>query len=312
MKQASGENGFPASGTAVGLTYAEYVPGLVKSDPRLLDYVEIAFEQLLHTPEVVAIRSEIPIVLHCASLSIAGNAPLPPVLASKLEYWIGETETPWLGEHLAYVRSDGCLREVAEHVAAAPAPGIEGAEFVVDGTPFNVGYTVSPQLSELILRRVIDSSADWEERLGKQVLIENGPVYFSMPGSTMTQVEFFNALCEERPDASILLDLSHLAITAANTSADPFETLAALPLDRVVEVHLSGAREEAGCVWDDHTMPAPALVFDLLEQLMQRARPRAVTLEYNWDATFPVETVIRDVARTRGIIAANDGSGGLP
>lgn len=289
----------------MGLTYSEYVPGLVRSDPGLLDYVEIAFEQLLHTPAVAEVRKDIPIVLHCASLSIAGNAPLSPALADRLAYWIRETGTPWLGEHLAYVRSDGRLRDIAEHVAAAPASGPEAADFVLDGTPFNVGYTVSPQLSDPILRRVIHSTADWHDRLGTQVLLENGPVYFSMPGSTMTQVEFFNAYCDCSPDARILLDLSHLAITAANTSVDPFEILAALPLERVVEVHLSGAREEGGCVWDDHTMPAPALVFHLFEQLMQRARPRAVTLEYNWDATFPVETVIRDVGRTRGIIAAH-------
>ncbi len=300
-----GTSVFPDGRTAVGLTYSEYVPGLLTAEPGLLDYVEIAFEQLLHTPDVGALRDEIPIVLHCASLSIAGNDPPAPVLAEKLAYWAAETRTPWLGEHLAYVRSDGRYREIAEHDAAAPADDAEGADILLDGTPFNVGYTVSPQLSTPILDRVLDTSAAWEERLGMPVLLENGPVYFSMPGSTMSQVEFINAICARRPEARLLLDLSHLAISCANLSLDPFKTLDALPLDRVVEVHLSGAREEDSMVWDDHTQPAPALVFDLFDQLMAKARPRAVTLEYNWDATFPVQTVIRDVGRARAIIGAH-------
>lgn len=119
----------------------------------------------------------------------------------------------------------------------------------------------------------------------------------------MSQVQFINAICAKRPEAKLLLDLSHLAISCSNLSLDPFEMMAALPLDRVVEVHLSGAREEDGMVWDDHTLPAPALVFELFDQLMSAGRPRAVTLEYNWDATFPLETVIRHVRQLRRIIS---------
>ncbi|CAM3366992.1 hypothetical protein SAMN04488021_1637 [Paracoccus aminovorans] len=295
---------FPNERTVVGLTYSEYVPGLVKAEPGLLDYVEIAFEQLLGTPEVGALHDEIPIVLHCASLSIAGNNPPEQALVDKLAYWIEKTKTPWVGEHLAYVRSDGHYREIAEHDAVTAAEDRAGAEFVLDGVPFNVGYTVSPQLSEAVLNRVVSASATWEAKLGATVLLENGPVYFFMPGSTMSQVEFLNLLCAKRPEARLLLDLSHLAISCSNLSLDPFETLAALPLERVVEVHLSGAREEGGIVWDDHTMPAPGLVFELFDRLMSASRPRAVTLEYNWDATFPTETVIRDVQRVRRIISA--------
>lgn len=292
----------PSYRTAVGLTYSEYVPGLVKSNPHLLDYVEVAFEQLLQTPEVGELRHNVPIVLHCASLSIAGNAPPASALTEKLAYWVKETRTPWLGEHLAYVRSDGQYREIAEHEAVTLAAEIEDTKIVCDGTPLNIGYTVSPQLSEAILHRVLDASAAWEAQLGIPVLLENGPIYFSMPGSTMSQVEFINAVCAKRPEARLLLDLSHLAISCSNLCLDPLDMLAALPLERVVEVHLSGAREEDGIVWDDHTLPAPHLVFDLFDRLLSSARPRAVTLEYNWDATFPQETVIRDVGRLREII----------
>jgi len=57
--------------------------------------------------------------------------------------------------------------------------------------------------------------------------------------------------------------------------------------------------------WDDHVEPAPPIVFELFERLLARAAPRAVTIEYNWDAGFPLEIVARDVGRARGLIAAS-------
>ena len=68
------------------------------------------------------------------------------------------------------------------------------------------------------------------------------------------------------------------------------------------EVHVSGAREEGGIVWDDHTQPAPDIVFSMLDKLMANSRPRGITIEYNWDANFPIKTILRDIARVREIV----------
>ena len=55
-------------------------------------------------------------------------------------------------------------------------------------------------------------------------------------------------------------------------------------------------------MWDDHARSASDLVFGLLEHLLTVARPRAVTLEYNWDANFPRVALLRDIERTRGVV----------
>lgn len=288
--------------TAVGLTYAEYVPNLVASHPDLLDYVEVAFEQLLRVPDVATLRKIIPIVLHCASLSLAGNSLPCDSVVDKLAYWIKATGTPWLGEHIAYVSAKREYSHLAEHDAVLAPKDTCDSSSGCDQTEFNVGYTVSPQLSEPILNRIVDRCSAWENQLKVPILLENGPIYFNMPGSAMNQVEFINELCLQRPEAQLLLDLSHLAITCSNLSLDPLRTLLSLPLGRVTEVHVSGAREEGGIVWDDHTLPAPDIVFKLLDNLLAHSKPRAVTIEYNWDANFPRETIIRDVARVREII----------
>ena len=79
---------------------------------------------------------------------------------------------------------------------------------------------------------------------------------------------------------------------------DALKEIERLPLERVVEIHVSGYNEQEGVVWDDHAAPAPPLVFDLLERVAARARPKALTLEYNW-LTFPPALLLSHIERSR-------------
>lgn len=289
--------------TAVGLSYSAFAQRVVSEQSELIDFVEIPFEQLVHTPEAIRLRESVPLLLHCASLSIAGNSPPAPSLVSRLRECIEDTATPWLGEHLAYVRADGVWREVAEH----PALLAGGLSPDIAAVPFNVGYTVSPQMSGPILDRVLERTLEWRKELKLPVLLENGPIYFPMPGSTMSQLEFIGSLCSRSKDVLLLLDLAHLAITCRNFDLNPDAVLDALPLDRVVEVHLSGISEQADAAWDDHSDAAPAMVFNLLDRLLRRTRPQAITLEYNWDNDFPSDILRRDLDRVRDLVSVHAG-----
>ena len=53
--------------------------------------------------------------------------------------------------------------------------------------------------------------------------------------------------------------------------------------------------------WDDHASRAPEIVYRLLEQVLHRASPRAVTLEYNWSSRFPQVWLGEELERVRGI-----------
>ena len=87
-----------------------------------------------------------------------------------------------------------------------------------------------------------------------------------------------------------------------NTGGDATKEIGRLPLERVVEIHISGLNKQSGVVWDDHATPAPAAVFDLLERVMQRARPRALTLEYNWSPNFPQAILKAHLERVRRMV----------
>ena len=276
---------FDATGTRpqIGLAHGPGFAEFMASNGGLIDYVEIPFEQLRHSPGLASIQETLPVILHCASLSVAGFLPPSQATVDALRQEADRTRTPWIGEHLAFVSADG-INEEAER----------------DLTPTNLTYTLCPQLSEQTLDRVVENMASFQQTFAAPLILENSPQYFAVPGSTMSMVEFV-AEVASRCDTGLLLDLSHFAITSLNTGVDALEEIERLPLERVVEIHVSGYNEQAGVIWDDHAAPAPPLVFELLERVARRARPRALTLEYNW-LTFPTAVLVSHIERCRSLL----------
>jgi uncharacterized protein (UPF0276 family) len=272
-------------GTKLGLAYGMGVPAFVAANPGLVDYLEIPFEQLAHAPALAALQDDVPLVMHCASLSIAGFVPPAAPTVTGIAREAERMQTPWIGEHLAFVSADGLTEGEIE-----------------PGAPTTLTYTVCPQLSEETVERVAANLAALEPRLPVPLILENSPQYFPVPGSTMNMVDFIRAVTE-RCEVGLLLDLTHFLITATNTGVDPVAELDRMPLERVVEIHVSGLSTQAGIAWDDHAAPAPALVFELLARTLARSRPRAVTIEYNWSPTFPAAILRAHTQRTRRLLA---------
>jgi uncharacterized protein (UPF0276 family) len=273
-----------AGSTKVGLAYGPAIPEFIAANPGLVEYVELPFEQLHHSPGLASIQEFVPVILHCASMSVAGFVPPTDATLDAIGREAERTRTPWIGEHLAFVTAD----------ALEPDNG----KF---GSPTALTYTVCPQLSEETVQRVTDNLASLRSRLRVPLILENSPQYFAVPGSTMSMVDFIGAVLS-RCDVGLLLDLSHFLITMLNTGADAAEQIGKLPLERVVEIHISGLNVQSGVAWDDHATPAPAPVFDLLQRVLERARPLALTLEYNWSPSFPPTILRAHLERVRNLL----------
>jgi uncharacterized protein (UPF0276 family) len=273
-----------ADRTYVGLAYGPGIPEFSARHAELVDYVEVPFEQLRHAPSVGAIQATVPVVLHCASMSVAGFLPPSDATVDAIAREAERTQTPWIGEHLAFVSADGITEEANR-----------------DAAPTNLTFTLCPQLSDETVERVAENLALLRPRLPVPLILENSPQYYAIPGSTMSLVDFV-AEVASRCDVDLLLDLSHHTITSRNTGADPFAEVERLPLERVVEIHISGLSTQSGIVWDDHATPAPDEVFALLERVLHRARPRAVTIEYNW-SPLPDAVLLSHLKKTRTILA---------
>lgn len=271
--------------TWIGLANGPAVRGFHQRHPELVDYVEIPFEQIRHDAGAGAVQETLPAILHCASMSVAGFvAPTETTLAA-IGREVERMRTPWIGEHLAFISADplGSSEEAAG--------------------PTALTYTVCPQLSEDTAQRVAENLAALQARFPVPIILENSPQYFEVPGSTMPMVEFIGEVFS-RCSAGLLLDLTHFQISAINMGFDAAEAVVRLPLDRVVEIHVSGLTVQSGVAWDDHASAAPDEVLALLGRVLERARPRAITFEYNWSTSVPDAVVVRQITRVRELLAS--------
>jgi len=275
---------FSQDGTSLGLAYGPGILEFLDQYPGSADYIEMPFEQLRHNPSLASVQETAPVILHCASMSVAGFIPPSQETIGAISLETTRTQTPWIGEHLAFVSADG-INEEADR----------------DTAPTNLTYTICPQLSEEAVERVSMNLSTLRPQFSAPIILENSPQYFPIPGSTMGMADFV-AMVSAQCDVDLLLDLSHFMITSMNTGVDSSKEIEKLPLERVVEIHLSGMNLQDGIVWDDHAVPAPPEMFGLLRQVVKRARPRALTMEYNWEA-LPHPVIVSHLERARSILA---------
>jgi uncharacterized protein len=264
----------------VGLAYGPGVPGFVERNPDLIDYLELPFELLRHDPSTIAAEKLAPLILHCASMSIAGFVPPSAETLSGIAQQARRTGTPWIGEHLAFISADPLEPGAALHEATT------------------LTYTVCPQLSEEVVQHVCDKLDKLQAHFEVPLIVENSPQYFAIPGSTLSIVDFTIEI-HRRAGVGMLLDLTHFMISAMNMGFDAKTEIARLPLERLVEMHVSGLDVQSDTAWDNHANLADESIFELAEIVLDRTRPRAVTFEYNWAPSLPDRILIDQIERIR-------------
>ncbi len=142
----------------------------------------------------------------------------------------------------------------------------------------------------LAKRWAIDTITRWIASSTVRILVENMPR--ALPGGTVTPTrqtrDFFTQVVGET-GCYLLLDLAHARVSVAMRGQPVRDYLQGLPLDRVVEIHLSGPRlsQPGGRLVDAHeTLQAED--YALLEWVLRRCQPngpQAVTLEYWRDSS---------------------------
>jgi uncharacterized protein (UPF0276 family) len=113
----------------------------------------------------------------------------------------------------------------------------------------------------------------------------------------------------EHTECGFVLDIGHARVSAAVLGIDVRDYLLALPLDRVVQVHVSGPRTRDGRLVDAHE-PLQEIDYALLDLVLARTQPRTVTLEYIREREALREQLLRlrdvlDVRHSRTLTAPN-------
>jgi uncharacterized protein (UPF0276 family) len=241
-----------------------------------VEVVEIITERYTGHPcqlaELEALCDQFRMVPHGVDLSIGSAAPLDRSHLGAIKKVSDLTRAPYYSEHLAVTR----------------APGLD------------LGHPGPLWFTEQILETTIQKVATVQEFLGKPLVLENVTYEFEIPGG-MPQAEFFSRLVEAT-GCGVLLDVTSVWINSVNHQFDPIAFLEAMPLEHVVQVHLSGAGWCDGRLIDGHSAAVQEESWALLEALVERTRVKTVILEHD-DHYPPIDELLGQVERARAMLA---------
>ncbi|MDC0707556.1 DUF692 family protein [Stigmatella sp. ncwal1] len=192
--------------------------------------------------------------------------------------------------------------EVAELVKLVRAPFSSDHLCMTKAGGVELGQLTPLPFTEAAVRRCAKKARQVQEILGVPFLIENITYAFAFP-SPLGEAEFVTRVLTEA-DCGLLLDLANVFINSQNHRYDPYALLDALPLERVIQVHLAGG-ERRGAQWiDSHSQRVDSNpeVWQLLEYVARRSEIRAVLIER--DQNFPEEfqEMLQDLDRARDIM----------
>jgi uncharacterized protein len=214
-----------------------------------------------------------PVVLHGVSLSIGSTDPLDEAYLRRLRALSDRVEPAWISDHL-------CWSGVGGHHAHDLLP-----------LPF----------TEEALRHVVARVVAVQERLGRQLVLENVSSYLTWTHSTISEWEFLAAVAAQA-DCGILLDVNNVFVSAANHGFETGTYLAGLPAERVAQIHLAGHTDLGDYLFDTHDGPVIDPVWDLYRAALRRFGPISTLVE--WDEHIPeLDVVCAEAERARAIEA---------
>lgn len=266
----------PFLGAGLGLR-DELAAALVPHRDRI-DFLEVVGEHFFDPTDdarrsLDALAERFPIVVHTIGLSLGSVEPPSDGDLDALARVVRSTRAPWFGDHLSYTRAGGV--DVGH---LAPLPRTEAA---LEAVARNV---------EIVRRRV-----------SAPMLLEN-VAYLLDPGGDVDEAEFLR-LALERTGCALLLDLTNLHANAVNHDYDPYAWLERVPLERTVQVHVTGGHWRGDVLVDSHSSATPDEVWRLLEHVASRAPVRAVLLERD-ERIPPIEALLDELDRARDVLAA--------
>ena len=269
-------NVFPRLGFGLGLRPPHY-EAVLTSEPRV-DWWEVISENFMvagGNPRRVLrqVRERWPVVLHGVSLSIGSAEALDEEYLSRLATLVAEVEPAIVSDHLCWARSGG-------HSAHDLWP---------------VPYT------EEALATIVARVGQVQDRLGRRILLENPSSYVTFAASHIAEAEFL-AEVARRADCGILLDVNNVYVSSRNHGWDPRAYLAALPVERVGQIHLAGHTDHGEFLLDTHDRPVCEEVWALYAVASARFGDVSTMIERDDDLP-PLGELVAELDRARAVAA---------
>jgi uncharacterized protein (UPF0276 family) len=246
-------------------------------DAALVDYLKVG--PFMGREAVVALAGRYPLMLHLDD-TLSGHQPTSEETVERLNGWIRLTGTPWTSEHIGF---------------GVPDVNLDSAL---------ITQPASALLSRAqALENIVRHARALNAQLKAPLLLENIPFFPNTAHVHVCEPDFVSEAIA-RSDCDLVLDLAHARVSASMLGLDVHAYLEALPLQRTVEIHLSGprrldevdarrqrlVRENAHSVahlvkfGEESLMDAHEALreedYALLAWALARTQPRAISLEY--------------------------------
>jgi len=246
-------------GVGVGLRVPHY-PEIFASEPQI-DFFEIISENFMvesgpALTNLHRVLERFPVVQHGVSMSIASAEPLDFDYLARLKKLVGITGTPWLSDHLCWTRGSG-----HNYHDLLPIPyTAENARFVAEKARIAQDYLEVP------------------------LALENLSSYVSFRESTWPEWAFYTEVVE-RAGIHMMLDVNNVYVSSVNHRFDPMDYLRALPMGRVIQVHVAGHTTlPNGLLLDTHDHRVCDEVWALYRHVCEQTGGVSTVLE--WDDHF--------------------------
>lgn len=202
------------------------------------DYVEFQPTHCILQPRLLDVSAQVPSLLHSSSLSLGSvGIAMDREFLHMTRRLCDKTRSPWLAEHISWSRFHGG----------------------------DTQHFILPTLAQEVADTVVANAIELRELTATQLVLENAPRLFSLPGEQeQSEGEFISSVVE-RSGSGFLLDLDSAMATARTQGYDLNDYLRSLPLDRLIEIHTSHPRRD----------------WDILRELFRSSPVKAITLE--WD-----------------------------
>jgi uncharacterized protein (UPF0276 family) len=265
-------------GFGLGLR-TEHYADFSQHPPPGVDWLEVISENYLvpggkPLQHLDRIRADWPMVMHGVSLSIGGTDTLDTAYLRELRALADRIQPGWVSDHLCWT-------------------GVAGR---------NLHDLLPLPMTEATLRHLADRVGRVQDALGRRLVLENVSSYVRFAADEMTEPEFVAALLR-RADCQLLLDVNNVYVSSVNHGFDAHAYIAAIPADRVVQLHLAGhSAGDDGLLIDTHDAPVCAAVWDLYAHTLRCLGFKPTMIERDdhipaLDMLLAELDIARDIAR---------------
>ena len=263
---------------AYGLLYrAEQRAALFAARPRV-DALELVAEHFLdltaeQRDELDLLRAHFSLTIHALGTSIGSADGVDERYLERIARLVDYAKPCWWSDHLAFTRAGG-----VQLGAFAPLPHTREAVDVVARNVARVRAIVRAPFA-----------------------LENPAAPFAVAGAEYAPGAFLAAVADAA-DCALLLDVENLHADSWNLGTDADAVVAAIPVDRVVEVHLAGGRRVGRGYADAHDGPVPDATWRLYAALCRRRVPPLTVLER--ESALPrLDVLLRELDAARALAA---------